>query len=143
MSERALRRMKIYELIDLKVDYSFKKMFGSERNKNITIVFLNAILQRTGRNSIKDVFFSKQEVGGEYLRDKQSRLDIVVRTQADEIINIEIQLSNEHDMIKRTLFYWSHLYTKQIKKGEGYNQLVPSINHSYDNLFRKKRLLNI
>ena len=84
-------------------------------------------MQRTGRNTIKEIFFAKQEVGGEYQRDKESRLDIVVKTQADEIVNIEIQLSNEHDMIKRTLFYWSRLYAEQLKKRQGYHQLVPTI----------------
>ena len=96
-------------------------------DKHITIVFLNAILQRTGRNTIKEVMFANQEVGGEYKEDKQSRLDIVVKTQAGELINVEMQLSNQHDMFKRTLFYWSRLYTGQLQKGNGYHTLLPTI----------------
>ena len=92
MNQRALKRIPLEKFIDLKVDFAFKQMFGSEKNKHITIVFLNAILQRTGRDSIKEVTFINQEVGGEYQDDKQSRLDIVVKTQADEFINIEMQL---------------------------------------------------
>lgn len=90
--------------MDLTVDYAFKQMFGSEKNKRITIVFLNVILQRTGRDTIKEVEFINQEVGGEYKDDKQSRLDIVVRTQKVDLINIEVQLSNEHNIFKRSLF---------------------------------------
>lgn len=127
MSEKALRRIPLTKLMDLKVDYAFKQMFGSEKNKHITIVFLNSILHRTGRNSIQDVAFMRQEVGGEYKDDKQSRLDIVVRTQDHQMINIEIQLSNQHDMFKRTLFYWAQLYTSQLQKGMGYHKLLPTI----------------
>lgn len=76
--------------MDLKVDFAFKQLFGSERNKHITIVFLNAILQRTGRATITEAMFLNQELGGEYQDDKQSRLDIVVKTQAGELINIEM-----------------------------------------------------
>lgn len=113
--------------MDLKVDYAFKQLFGSEKNKEITIVFLNAILQKTGRDTIKEVMFVNQEVGGEYIDDKQSRLDIVVRTQAGDLINVEMQLSNQNDMMKRTMFYWSRLFTDQLQKGKGYHTLLPTI----------------
>ncbi|WP_391207578.1 Rpn family recombination-promoting nuclease/putative transposase [Psychrobacillus sp. L4] len=114
-------------------------MFGSEKNKKITIVFLNAILRSTGRSTIKEVEFANQEVGGEYKDDKQSRLDIVVKTQSNELINIEVQLSDEHDMIKRTLYYWSRLYNSQLEKGKGYNTLAPTITINICNftLFEK------
>lgn len=127
MNKKALRRIPLSKLLDLKIDFAFKQLFGSERNKHMTIVFLNAILQRTGRDMIKEATFINQEVGGEYQEDKQSRLDIVVKTQAGELINIEMQLSNQHDMFKRTLFYWSRLYTAQLQKGFGYHTLVPTI----------------
>lgn len=127
INRKALSRIPLSKLMDLTVDYAFKQMFGSEKNKRITIVFLNAILQRTGRDTIKEVEFTSQEVGGEYKDDKQSRLDIVVRTQKGDLINMEVQLSNEHNMFKRTLYYWSRLYTSQLSKGMGYHTLLPTI----------------
>lgn len=127
MNRKALRRIPLHKLIDLKVDYAFKQLFGSERNKNITIVFLNAILQRTGRDKVKEVMFVNQEIGGEFQDDKQSRLDIIVKTQSGEHINVEMQLSNQDDMMKRTLYYWSRLFTKQLQKGKGYRTLLPTI----------------
>lgn len=127
MNRKALRRIPLDKLMDLKVDYAFKQLFGSERNKNITVVFLNAILQRTGRDTVKEVAFINTEFNGEHVDDKQSRLDIVVKTQTDELINVEIQLSNQHDMVKRTLYYWSKLYGSQMKRGMGYYKLLPTI----------------
>ncbi|QFF97978.1 hypothetical protein PB01_03625 [Psychrobacillus glaciei] len=64
-------------LLDLKVDYAFKQLFGSEKNKEITIVFLNSILKRTGADGIKDIKFENTEMGREYEEDKLSMLDIL------------------------------------------------------------------
>ena len=127
MNRSALKRIPLHKFFDLKIDFAFKQLFGSEKNKDITIVFLNAILARTGRNTVKEVIFVNQELGGEYLDDKQSRLDIVVRTQNDELINVEMQLSNQNDMMKRTVYYWSQLFTSQLQKGKGYHTLLPTI----------------
>ncbi|GLC87276.1 Rpn family recombination-promoting nuclease/putative transposase [Lysinibacillus piscis] len=127
MNRKALRRIPLSKLMDLKVDFAFKQLFGSERNKHITVVFLNAILQRTKRDSIKEITFLNQEMGGEYEGDKQARLDIVVKTQADEYINIEIQLANHDNMLKRTMFYWSSLYNAQLQRGQGYSTLMPTV----------------
>src|SRR5699024_3580784 len=127
MSERALRRISLHKLMDLKVDYAFKQLFGSEKNKNITIVFLNAILNRSSENRINEITCVNREIGGEFVEDKESRLDIVVRTQKNELINIEMQLSHQNNMMKRTLYYWARLFTTQIDKGIGYENLLPTI----------------
>lgn len=39
MNKRALQRISLSKLFDLKIDFAFKQLFGSERNKHITIVF--------------------------------------------------------------------------------------------------------
>ncbi|MFD0943027.1 Rpn family recombination-promoting nuclease/putative transposase [Savagea faecisuis] len=127
MSKKILRNIQLHELMDLKIDYAFKQLFGTEKNKQLTIVFLNAILRKTRRSPIEDVIFIAQEVGGEYKEDKQSRLDIVVRNEANELINIEMQLANQNDMIQRTLYYWSRLYASQLKRSKGYHLLHPTI----------------
>ncbi|MEK5333100.1 Rpn family recombination-promoting nuclease/putative transposase [Lysinibacillus sp. FSL W8-0992] len=127
MEYQVLSRIPLKNLMDLKIDFAFKHLFGSERNKQLTIVFLNAILNWTGSNKIKEITFINHEVGGEYKEDKQSRLDIVVKTEKEDIINIEIQLANKNDMFKRTLFYWSRLYNLQLQKGKGYYTLNPTI----------------
>lgn len=127
MKYQVLSRIPLKNLMDLKIDFAFKHLFGSERNKQLTIVFLNAILNWTGSNKIKEITFINHEVGGEYKEDKQSRLDIVVKTEKEDIINIEIQLANKNDMFKRTLFYWSRLYNLQLQKGKGYYTLNPTI----------------
>jgi len=127
MRTKVLKRIPLEKLMDLKVDYAFKQLFGSEKNKEITVVFLNAILQRTGTNSIKDITFSNTEAGGEHENDKQSRLDLLVVTNADEWINVEIQFSNQYDMINRSIYYWAGVYRSPMKPRMGYKELRPVI----------------
>src|SRR5690625_5540889 len=42
---KLLKRIPLERLMDLKIDYAFKQLFGIEKNKDIAVVFLNAILQ--------------------------------------------------------------------------------------------------
>lgn len=127
MNKRVMKRIPLSKLMDLKIDFAFKKLFGTEKNKEITIVFLNAILKRTGRNMIKEVIFNNVEIGGDYETDKQSRLDILVTTQDGHQINVEIQFANKYDMVNRSIYYWSRLYADQILRGMPYTQLKPTI----------------
>ncbi|WP_156290572.1 Rpn family recombination-promoting nuclease/putative transposase [Oceanobacillus salinisoli] len=136
---RLLKRIPLERLMDLKIDYAFKQLFGNEKNKEITVVFLNAILQKTGRDHIKDISFKNTESGGEYVDDKQSRLDLLVLTNADEWINVEIQFTNKFEMIKRSIYYWSGAYRRPFKKKMAYQELRPviAINILNFNLFRQ------
>ncbi|GAA0605057.1 hypothetical protein GCM10009001_22890 [Virgibacillus siamensis] len=124
---RLLKRIPLAKLMDLKVDYAFKQLFGNEKNKEITVVFLNAILQKTGRNKIKDISFGNTDLANEYADDKASRLDLLVVTDAGEWIDVEIQFANKYDMVKRSLYYWSKTYQQPLEKSMLYSQLRPVI----------------
>lgn len=108
-------------LLDPKTDFIFKKIFGSEENKSILISFLNATLK--SEDEIKSVTLDNTDMEKSFLEDKFSRLDIKATTNKNERINIEIQLRNEKNMIKRTLYYWSKMYEEQLKEGENYSRL--------------------
>ena len=127
MNKRALRRIPLEQLMDLKIDFSFKQIFGKEKNKEITIVLLNAILQKTGHQPIVDVSFENIEIGDETEEDKQSKLAILVTTQDQKMLNIEIQFNNRYDMKKRTVYYWSRLFSQRLNSGEAYKSLQPVI----------------
>ncbi|MDC3414481.1 Rpn family recombination-promoting nuclease/putative transposase [Aquibacillus sp. 3ASR75-11] len=134
---KLLKQIPLERLMDLKVDYAFKQLFGNEKNKEITVIFLNAILQTTGRSRIKDISFSNTEAGGEYVDDKQSRLDLLVLTDENERINVEIQFTNQYDMIKRSIYYWAGTYRSPLHKKMTYKELRPviAINIVNFNLF--------
>lgn len=115
-----------FSILSPKVDFIFKKIFGSEENKSVLISFLNAVLY-DDNNSISSVELKNTDIEKEYIRDKHSRLDIKAITNNNEIVNIEIQLSNTYNMTKRTLYYWSKLFEEQIEESEDYSKLNKTI----------------
>lgn len=139
MQTRLLKRVPLEQLMDLKVDYAFKQLFGNEKNKDITVVFLNAVLQRSGSEAIKDITFASTEAGGTYQDDKQSRLDILAVTSDNERINIEIQFTNQYDMVKRSIYYWAGVYRGPMKEKMAYRELRPviAINILNFNIFQE------
>ena len=112
-------------LLDPKMDFVFKNIFGSEKNPKILISFLNATLKP--KYLITEVEFKNPDINKDYIEDKFSRLDVKAVTSNDEVINIEIQLKNEYNMIKRSLYYWSKLYSEQLNEGEDYSILKRTI----------------
>ena len=112
-------------LLDPKMDFVFKNIFGSEKHPNILISFLNATLKP--KDLITEVEIKNTDLNKGYIEDKFSRLDVKATTSNDEIINIEIQLKNEYNMIKRSLYYWSKLYSEQLNEGEDYSLLKRTI----------------
>lgn len=112
-------------LLDPKMDFVFKNIFGSEKHPNILISFLNATLKP--KDLITAVEIKNTDLNKGYIEDKFSRLDVKATTSNNEIINIEIQLKNEYNMIKRSLFYWSKLYSDQLNEGEDYSVLKRTI----------------
>lgn len=112
-------------LLDPKMDFVFKNIFGSEKNHKILISFLNATLKP--KYLITEVEIKNTDINKDYIEDKFSRLDVKATTSNDEVINIEIQLKNEYNMIKRSLYYWSKLYSEQLNEGEDYSILKRTI----------------
>ena len=112
-------------LLNPKIDFVFKKIFGSEKHPGVLISFLNAVLKP--KNNITDVEIKNTDIDKSYIEDKFSRLDVKAVTSKNEIINIEIQLKNEYNMIQRSLYYWSKLYEEQLSEGDRYDKLCRTI----------------
>ena len=108
-------------------DVLFKFIFGKDERKNITIDLLNAILNRTGKQAIKDIQFKNSEIVPYYEDDKLTRLDIFCITEDETKIDVEVQLINKKDMERRSLFYWSQMYLMGLNKGDDYITLNPAI----------------
>ncbi len=107
-----------------KNDIIFKKIFGSKGNEDILKDFLSAILEEeiTEVEIQKDMQLEKIN-----MTDKTGILDIKALTNRNIQINIEMQIVNQQNMEKRTLFYWSKLYTQGIHEGELFYKLKKTI----------------
>ncbi|MBI6111989.1 Rpn family recombination-promoting nuclease/putative transposase, partial [Clostridium perfringens] len=131
------------------IDFVFKKIFGTEKNKPILINFLNAVIKPT--TPIKDVEIKNNDIDKDFIEDKFSRLDVKATTSNKEHINIEIQVKNEYNMIQRTLYYWSKMYSEQIQNRDNYSKLERTVcinilnfkylkNDKYHNAYRLKEI---
>ncbi|MTM41495.1 Rpn family recombination-promoting nuclease/putative transposase [Turicibacter sanguinis] len=112
-------------LLPPKMDFVFKRIFGNENHPNVLISFLNAVLNPI--DLIESVELKDTTIEKNHLEDKYSRLDVKAITNKGEHINIEIQLKDEYNMIKRSLYYWSKLYEGQLESGENYQKLSRTI----------------
>ena len=74
-------------LLDPKMDFVFKNIFGSEKNSKILISFLNATLKP--KYLITAVEIKNTDINKDYIEDTFSRLDVKATTSNEEIINIE------------------------------------------------------
>jgi len=59
----------------------------------------------------------------QFKEDKKGILDVRIRTRAGKQIDVEIQILPTDYMAERTIFYWSKMYTSQIKPGDTYDKL--------------------
>ena len=120
-SRTVLRREKMSNHLDLVV----KNIFGNENNPRILISFLNAVIKP--KDLIQSVQIMNNDIDKESIEDKFSRLDIKAKTNKNELINIEIQIKDEHNMIKRSLYYWSKMFEGQLTEGQKYDTLAKTI----------------
>lgn len=112
------------ELLSPKVDVIFKMLFGDERNKDLTIKFISAVLNYDD-GYITDLFFCDPHLKRETLADKLEILDVKAKLSTNEVIDIEIQVRCLPDIRNRTTYYKSNMITEQIGKGDSYSDLKP------------------
>ena len=108
-------------------DVLFKFIFGKIERKNITIDFLNAVLEPSLGHKIKNIVFLPTEQIPQNEEDKLSRLDVACELDTGEYIDVEVQVVNYQNMKRRTLYYWSQVYLMHLPAGTRYNDLRPTI----------------
>lgn len=113
--------------LDLRVDFAFKALFGTHGNESILAAFLNAALRLPNNKKITEVTLLDPQFNKENTEDKKSILDVHAQLEDGSRVNVEIQVNNKHDMEKRTLYYWSRMYTSQMKEGMDYGELCRTI----------------
>jgi predicted transposase/invertase (TIGR01784 family) len=116
------------EILDPKVDFVFKQIFGSEKHPKILIAFLNSVFGTKGtENEIESVKIENPDIDKDWEDDKFSRLDVKATTNNNTKVNIEIQLKNQYNMKRRTLYYWSKLFESQMEEGDPYQKLQKTV----------------
>lgn len=115
--------MAFSRFLDPKNDYLFKRLFGTEKNKDILIYFINSILHRTGSEVVEDVTYLKSDQNPEYAYKKQSVVDVLCRDQTGTQFIIEMQVAKTPGFEERAQFYAAKAYINQMNAGGKYPDL--------------------
>lgn len=108
-------------------DYFFKRLMGDDKRSDLTLRFLNLILNRTEENAFKKVEFLNPEYNPLTKDGKFAILDIKASVDDKAFVNIELQVSRQNYMPKRSMFYISRMFSEQMVKGQDYETLKPVI----------------
>lgn len=112
--------------INPKTDFAFKKIFGSEQNKDILISFLNALLYE-GRETIKDLEILNPYQAPQIKGVKDTYLDVKAQLKSGKTVIVEMQVLNVEGFEKRILYNAAKAYSIQLNRGDEYALLNPVI----------------
>jgi predicted transposase/invertase (TIGR01784 family) len=127
--------------IDPKVDFVFRKLFGSDENKDLLISLINSVLEP--EVPIVDVVIKNPFNLAEYDSDKESILDIKAVDQDGKWYDIEMQVQSHVLYGRRAVYYLAKTYTDQLESGDDYSKLNTTIGiHFLDfNYFDDERMV--
>ena len=111
-------------LLDPKMDFVFKNIFGNENNPKILISFLNAVLKP--ENLITGVEIKDTDLNNDNIADRYSKIDIKAMTSNEEI-NIMLRLESELNTIEEILYNYSSFCLEQLSDGEDDNTLKRAV----------------
>lgn len=114
--------MSIGKFLSPKNDLAFKRIFGTEKNKDILIHFLNDIFGRT-TNPIEYVTFLKTSQEPEIAAQRASTVDVMCEDLEKNKFIIEIQVKDEKGFEHRAQYYAAKTYIEQREKGIDYQDL--------------------
>lgn len=103
-------------------DYGFKKLFGTEMNKDLLIDFLNQVLPE--RHHIQDLSYTSTEQLGATDVDRKAIFDLYCTSPSGERFIVEIQKAKQNYFKDRSVYYATFPIQEQAKKGDWDYQLA-------------------
>ena len=111
------------EYINPRVDWAFKRIFGTEDTKECLITFLNGVFE--GEFVIKDVKHLKTEQTRHQKRERGVIFDVACVTDDGRHIIVEMQKKEQRYFVDRALYYSAKAIVEQAKPGEWDFHLTP------------------
>jgi len=109
--------------ISLLTDFGFKRVFGTEPNKDLLIDFLNTLLPLY--HQIQDLSFKNNENLGTTPIDRKAIFDIYCQAKSGERFIVEIQKAKQNFFKDRSIYYATFPIQEQALKGEWNFELSP------------------
>lgn len=107
-------------------DFGFKKLFGTEPNKDLLIDFLNQLLQKSEGRIVDLTYMSKEQLGRVY-NDRNAVYDIYCKNEKDERFIVELQKVEQTYFKDRSIYYSTFPIQNQAKKGKKWNFELKSV----------------
>ena len=113
-------------------DSYFKYVIAAPERKHLTLAFLNAVLRgylHKGERfiEVEDVDYLDREAVADWQGAKVPRFDVFVRSSDGRVFHIEVQDDADKYFLKRSLFYTSHDFVMQSRRGLSYEEFEPVI----------------
>ncbi len=104
-------------------DFGFKRLFGTEPNKNLLIDFLNVILPT--QHQVKDLTYRTTENFGNTALDRKAVFDLYCESEKGEKFIVEMQKAKHNYFKDRSIYYASFPIQEQAEKGDWNYKLEP------------------
>ena len=120
-------------------DIVIKYLLGAKGTEKALLSFINAVLEDSQFEKIISLTIKSPFNIKNFITDKATVLDINVTDKEGKQFNIEVQTGGNQVCKNRSLYYWSRLYSNQIKESEIFKALKPvvCINLLEFNLFEE------
>jgi len=102
-------------------DFGFKKLFGTEVNRDLLMDFLNELIH--GKGKINEVNYLNSEQLGRSEEDRRAVYDIYCKTETGETFIVEMQKAKLNFFKDRSVYYASFPIRDQGMKGDWNYQL--------------------
>ena len=111
------------QYINLLTDFGFKRVFGSEPNKQLLIDFLNTLLPT--HHKVEELSYRSTENLGNTPVDRKAVFDIYCQGINGERFIVEIQKAKQNFFKDRSIFYASFPIQEQALQGQWNFKLAP------------------
>ena len=111
------------QYVNLLTDFGFKRVFGSEPNKQLLVDFLNTLLP--ARHQIKALSYKSTENLGNTPVDRKAIFDIYCQGENGDRFIVELQKAKQNFFKDRSVFYASFPIQEQALRGEWNFKLAP------------------
>ncbi len=115
------------QFLDVRTDYAFKKVFGSDTSVEILKSFLNALIYHDRPHKIKDLTIVDPYNIPMIKGVKDTFVDVKAILDDNTKVIIEMQVLNHQGFEKRVLYNAAKNYSIQLNKREEYHLLNPVI----------------
>jgi len=115
------------KFLDVRTDFAFKKVFGSNDSKIRLISFLNSIIDFDGRCEIIDLDIVDPYNIPQLKGMKDTFVDVKAVLSDKTTVIIEMQVLNHPGFENRVLYNAAKNYSTQLVKGQRYDLLKPVI----------------